>query len=96
MGASGELEKTLIVVVSDNGASGEGGPSGTFNEWEFFNGVPSTTERTLPHIDELGTPFKRYALGSVFRGERPAKGRLREFAQRDFDTIGTESARADG
>jgi histidyl-tRNA synthetase len=47
------------------------------------------------HIDELGTPFKRYAMGSVFRGERPAKGRFREFAQCDFDTIGTESALAD-
>ena len=53
---SGQLENTIVVVVSDNGASGEGGPNGTFNEWEFFNGVPSTTERTLPHIDELGTP----------------------------------------
>ena len=53
---SGQLDNTIIVVVSDNGASGEGGPNGTFNEWEFFNGIPSTTERTLPHIDELGTP----------------------------------------
>jgi histidyl-tRNA synthetase len=47
------------------------------------------------HIDELGVPFKRYAIGSVFRGERPAKGRFREFLQCDFDTIGTESALAD-
>jgi histidyl-tRNA synthetase len=47
------------------------------------------------HIDELGTPFKRYAIGSVFRGERPAKGRFREFVQCDFDTIGTESLLAD-
>ncbi len=53
---SGQLDNTIIVVVSDNGASGEGGPNGTFNEWEFFNGIPSTTARTLPHIDELGTP----------------------------------------
>ncbi|MFN8027466.1 MAG: arylsulfatase [Acidimicrobiia bacterium] len=53
---SGQLDNTLIIVVSDNGASGEGGPNGTFNEWEFFNGIPSTTERTLPHIDELGSP----------------------------------------
>ena len=37
---SGELDNTIIVVVSDNGASGEGGPNGTFNEWRFFNGVP--------------------------------------------------------
>lgn len=47
------------------------------------------------HVDELGVPFKRYAMGSVFRGERPAKGRFREFAQCDFDTIGTESVLAD-
>lgn len=47
------------------------------------------------HIDELGVPFKRYAIGSVFRGERPAKGRFREFVQCDFDTIGTESPIAD-
>lgn len=53
---SGQLDDTIVVVCSDNGASGEGGPNGTFNEWEFFNGIPSTTERTLPHLDELGTP----------------------------------------
>jgi arylsulfatase A-like enzyme len=53
---SGQYDNTLIVVVSDNGASGEGGPNGSFNEWRFFNGVPDTTAATLPHIDELGTP----------------------------------------
>src|SRR3954447_15908273 len=47
------------------------------------------------HVNELGTPFKRYAIGSVFRGERPAQGRFREFVQCDFDTVGTESAVAD-
>ena len=47
------------------------------------------------HVDELGVPFKRYAIGSVFRGERPAKGRFREFTQCDFDTVGTESPVAD-
>jgi len=53
---SGEIDNTLIIVVSDNGASGEGGPNGSFNEWRFFNGVPDTTATTLPHIDQLGTP----------------------------------------
>jgi histidyl-tRNA synthetase len=47
------------------------------------------------HINELGRPFKRYAIGSVFRGERPAKGRFREFVQCDFDAVGTESPIAD-
>ncbi len=53
---SGELDNTLIIVTSDNGASGEGGPNGSFNEWRFFNGVPDTAATTMPHIDELGTP----------------------------------------
>jgi arylsulfatase len=53
---SGEIDNTIIVVVSDNGASGEGGPNGSFNEWRFFNGVADTAETTLPHLDELGTP----------------------------------------
>ncbi len=53
---SGQIDNTLIVVVSDNGASGEGGPNGSFNEWRFFNGVPDTTATTMSHIDELGTP----------------------------------------
>ena len=47
------------------------------------------------HLNELGRPFKRYAVGSVFRGERPAKGRFREFLQCDFDVVGTESPLAD-
>jgi histidyl-tRNA synthetase len=47
------------------------------------------------NINELGTPFKRYAVGPVWRGERPGKGRYREFWQCDFDTIGTTSNAAD-
>jgi histidyl-tRNA synthetase len=47
------------------------------------------------HVEELGVPFKRYAIGSVFRGERPAKGRFREFVQCDFDTVGSEGAVSD-
>lgn len=36
----------------------------------------------------LSFPFKRYAVGKVYRGERPQKGRLREFYQCDADVIG--------
>lgn len=53
---SEQIDNTLIIVVSDNGGSGEGGPNGSFNEWRFFNGVPDTTATTIPHLDELGTP----------------------------------------
>ncbi len=47
------------------------------------------------HAAELGLPFKRYHLGTVWRGEAPQAGRFREFMQCDFDTIGTLSNAAD-
>src|SRR3954452_8581041 len=47
------------------------------------------------HIGKLGTPFKRYHLGPVWRGENTAHGRFREFWQCDFDTIGTTANAAD-
>ncbi|SMP68602.1 histidyl-tRNA synthetase [Neorhodopirellula lusitana] len=47
------------------------------------------------HIGTLGTPFKRYHIAPVWRGENPQAGRYREFYQCDFDTIGTESVLAD-
>ncbi|HZU36686.1 MAG TPA: histidine--tRNA ligase [Gemmataceae bacterium] len=47
------------------------------------------------HIGQLGTPFKRYHMGPVWRGENTAHGRYREFWQCDFDIIGTTSNAAD-
>ncbi|MEZ5074981.1 MAG: arylsulfatase [Solirubrobacterales bacterium] len=70
---SGEIDNTLIVVVSDNGGSGEGGPNGSFNEWRFFNGIPDTTAMTIPHIDELGTPssYNHYNTGWAWAFDTP-------------------------
>jgi histidyl-tRNA synthetase len=47
------------------------------------------------HVNELGLPFKRYHIGTVWRGENTQRGRYREFMQCDFDTIGTRSVAAD-
>jgi histidyl-tRNA synthetase len=47
------------------------------------------------HVGVLGTPFKRYHIGPVWRGENTQRGRYREFMQCDFDTIGTESIVSD-
>lgn len=47
------------------------------------------------HYHEIGMPFKRYHIGSVWRGENTSRGRYREFMQCDFDTIGTTSNAAD-
>ena len=42
------------------------------------------------HANDLVFPFKRYQMSKVFRGERPQKGRFREFYQCDIDIIGSE------
>jgi arylsulfatase A-like enzyme len=70
---SDQLDNTLIVVVSDNGGSGEGGPNGSFNEWRFFNGIADSTELTIPHIDELGTPasYNHYNTGWAWALDTP-------------------------
>jgi histidyl-tRNA synthetase len=47
------------------------------------------------YVAKLGTPFKRYHMGPVWRGESPQHGRYREFWQCDFDTIGTTGNAAD-
>lgn len=47
------------------------------------------------HRHCLTLPFKRYAVGNVFRGERAQKGRYREFTQCDFDFIGSKSIASD-
>lgn len=41
--------------------------------------------------NNLAFPFKRYQIGKVYRGERPQKGRYREFYQCDIDIIGNDS-----
>jgi arylsulfatase A-like enzyme len=50
----GELDNTLIMVISDNGASSEGGPVGSLNEMFFFNNVKESLEDNLKMIDKLG------------------------------------------
>ncbi|MFO1094603.1 MAG: histidine--tRNA ligase [Planctomycetaceae bacterium] len=47
------------------------------------------------HLNDIGVPFKRYHIGTVWRAEKPQRGRYREFMQCDFDTIGTDSAASD-
>ncbi|WP_261719087.1 arylsulfatase [Streptomyces sp. FZ201] len=71
--ASGELDNTIIVAISDNGASGEGGPNGTFNEWRFFNNLSTPTALSLEHLDELGGPnsYNHYNTGWAWAFDTP-------------------------
>lgn len=43
------------------------------------------------NMNNIEFPFKRYQIGKVYRGERPQKGRYREFYQCDIDTIGKDT-----
>lgn len=52
---SGQLDNTLIVVLSDNGASAEGGPEGSVNENRWYNDVPENLEENLRLLPELGS-----------------------------------------
>ena len=47
------------------------------------------------HYSELALPFKRYHINKVWRGEKPQKGRYREFIQCDFDIVGVDNVQAD-
>jgi arylsulfatase len=71
----GELDDTLVLLMSDNGASAEGGPKGSFNEMFFFNMVPESLEENLRRIDDLGTPraHNHYPWGWAWAGNTPLK-----------------------
>jgi arylsulfatase A-like enzyme len=62
---SGQLDNTLIVAISDNGAAGEGGPTGSVNELKYFNGYDETVEESMRFLDRLGGPqtYNRYSIG---------------------------------
>jgi histidyl-tRNA synthetase len=47
------------------------------------------------NFQHLPKPFRRYAMGSVWRNEKPGPGRFREFTQFDADTVGSNSPSAD-
>ena len=68
------------MVVSDNGASAEGGPHGSVNENLFFNNVPETLEDGLKAIDDLGGPkyFNHYPWGWAWAGNTPFRRWKRE------------------
>jgi histidyl-tRNA synthetase len=86
LGKGGEESDKLIYRFTDHG--------GRDVALRFDLTVPFA-RFAAQHIGQLGTPFKRYHMGPVWRGENTAHGRYREFWQCDFDTIGTKDNAAD-
>jgi arylsulfatase len=70
-----QLDNTVVVVVSDNGASGEGGPDGSVNEMKFFNGIPDDLASNMAMLDELGGPrtYNHYPNGWAMAFNTPFK-----------------------
>jgi len=69
----GQLDNTLIIAVSDNGSSPEGGPTGTFDEGLFFNNIKSTVELNMKHFKEWGAPstYPHFSWGWAWATNTP-------------------------
>jgi len=72
---SGHIDNTLILVVSDNGASAEGGPHGLITEVSYFNGAPETLDEMYEKLDDWGGPTTspHYATGWAWAGNTPQR-----------------------
>ena len=77
------LDDTMIVFLSDNGASQEGGKHGTTNELAYFNLMPLEVNDMLRHLDEIGGPnhYNNYPWGWSQVGNTP----LRFYKQNTYE-----------
>lgn len=85
-GKYGEEGEKLMYKFKDNG--------GRDVAMRYDQTVP-LARVVAQHSNDLPVPYKRYAIGEVWRGESPQAGRYREFTQFDADTVGTTSFLAD-
>jgi arylsulfatase A-like enzyme len=69
------LDNTMVILVSDNGASGEGGPNGSVNENKMANGLPDDIAANLAQLDDLGGPktYNHYPTGWAMAFNTPFK-----------------------
>ncbi|HEV2368337.1 MAG TPA: arylsulfatase [Acidimicrobiales bacterium] len=75
LAAVGRLDNTLVMVMSDNGASAEGGVHGTFNEHRFTAQLPETVEDNLAELDEWGgfRSYNHYSWAWAWAGNTPMR-----------------------
>ncbi|MDG2262394.1 MAG: arylsulfatase, partial [Actinomycetota bacterium] len=80
---SGLLDDTMFVLISDNGASQEGGKHGTLNELAFFNQIRTPVESMLDRVDDIGgrTVYNNYPWGWAQVGNTP----LRFYKQNTYE-----------
>jgi arylsulfatase len=77
---TGDLARTLVLVLSDNGASSEGGPTGSVNDSRPWNLAPRPLAEALARIDEIGGPrcHNNYPWGWTVAGNTPFRRWKRE------------------
>ena len=77
---TGELENTIFMVLSDNGASSEGGPVGSLNDIRTWNAVSQSVDEAWERIDEIGGPriHNNYPWGWTVAGNTPFRRWKRE------------------
>jgi arylsulfatase len=71
----GRLDNTLFILLSDNGASQEGGPFGVMHEMKYFNLLVETPDEAVERIDDIGGPHSHsnYPWGWAQAGNTPFK-----------------------
>ena len=72
---AGLLDNTLVLLASDNGASAEGGPHGSFNELRFTHDRLDDVDDTIARMDEIGEPhlLQPLRLGMGMGGQHPVQ-----------------------
>ena len=73
LAAIDQLDNTLLIVLSDNGASQEGGPFGVLHEMKFFNFILETPDEAVERLDDIGGPksHTNYPWGWAQAGNTP-------------------------
>ena len=69
----GILDNTIVLLMSDNGASAEGGPQGLFNEHGFLSNSTDSPESQLARLDQIGgfRAYNHYPWGWAWAGNAP-------------------------
>ena len=71
----GQLDNTIFIAMSDNGASQEGGPTGVLDEMRYFNGLRENVDAAMARLDTIGGPdsHTNYPWGWAMVGNTPLK-----------------------
>lgn len=72
---TGQMDNTIVVALSDNGCSAEGGTEGSVNENRWYNGIPENISENMKYLDNLGGPttHPHFASGWAMAFNTPFK-----------------------